>query len=295
MADAGVDVVLEPGHHLVGRAGRCDAFEQGPRLVAVGAAEEPGHVLPGPVAVAPDRAVGEQRPLEAAQVPVGGRGLGPDGGHRAAVGVRRHQVGHPAVAEPGGPPHGRCLAARHEQGRPAGLPGRRPGTGGSHRPQGDVVEVEEAPVVGHGPAGPQRPEDLYGLVGAGAALAQRDADGIELVGELAADAHADRDPPPGPGVEVGDLLGHDDRVVEREEEHGGAHPHPLGPRRHQGEAGDGLAGRLPREHVAALPDRLDRQALGGGEPGPVGLGQRRSSEDDAFAGHGPSFGRRRRR
>jgi hypothetical protein len=67
-------------------------------------------------------------------------------------------------------------------------------------------------VVGSRAAGPQQAQDLHRLVGAGAALGQRHADRVELGRELAADA--DGDPAAGSCVEVGELLGRDDRVIE---------------------------------------------------------------------------------
>ena len=123
----------------------------------------------------------------------------------------------------------------------------------------------------------------------GAALGDRHADGVELLGELAADADADRDPAARPGVEVGDLLGDDDRVVERQQQDRGADPDPLGPGGQQRQPGDGLAGRVPGQDVAALPDRLDRQALGRRQPAPLRLRERRGSQEDAFAWQRGSF------
>lgn len=138
-------------------------------------------------------------------------------------------------------------------------------------------------MVGDRPAFPEETENLQGLVGPGAALGDRHADGVELAAELAADADADADPATGPGVEVGKLLGHDHRVVQRQQEDGGADPHAFGPRGQQRETGDRLAGRARRQDVAARPDRIDRQTFGGGQPVAVRLRDGGRTEDDAIS------------
>ena len=113
------------------------------------------------------------------------------------------------------------------------------------------------PCVTHGLAAPEQPEHLDALVGPRPALGQRDPERVELLAELTPDADPDRDPPAGAGVEVEQLLGHHDRVVQGEQQDGGADPDPLGPGRHEGEPGDGLAARSGREEVPALPHRFD--------------------------------------
>ena len=135
VADPGVDVLLEPRHHLVGRAGRRDALEHRRRLVAVGAAEEAGHVVARPGAVPPDRAVGEQRPLEPGEVAAGAPRLGPDRVHRAGVGVGRHQVGHPAVARRAARRMAGGLRPDTNRGGPPRRPAGRGPSRGRHRPQ----------------------------------------------------------------------------------------------------------------------------------------------------------------
>jgi hypothetical protein len=78
-----------------------------------------------------------------------------------------------------------------------------------------VVEVGEAAVVANRATLPQQSQHLDGLVGPGAALGSRYTHGVKLSRELAAYADAHRYPPPRTGVEVGQLLGDHDGLVQR--------------------------------------------------------------------------------
>ena len=120
--------------------------------------------------------------------------------------------------------------------------------------------------------------------------ADRHADRVELLRELAADADADREPAARPGVEVGELLGHDDRVVQRQQQDGV-------PTRTRSVHAVISASRVIASPVAgagqdvtALPDRLDRQLLDRGQPLAVRLGERGRAEDDrhGLPGNRPS-------
>ena len=139
------------------------------------------------------------------------------------------------------------------------------------------------PVNGGRLSRPQRAHDVDGLVGAGPALGHRNADGVELVRELSPDPDPERDPTARPRVEVGDLLGHDHRVVQRKQQDRRADPDPFGPRRHQSQSGDRLAGAGPRQEMTALPDRLDREAFDRGQPRSIRFRERGGPEHDALS------------
>ena len=99
-----------------------------------------------------------------------------------------------------------------------------------------VVEVEEPPVMRDRCTAPQGTQHPDRLVGSGTALRHRHADRRELVRELTTDADADRHAASRPRIEIGELLRHDHRVVQREEEDRGADPDALRPRGHAARA-----------------------------------------------------------
>ncbi len=158
---------------------------------------------------------------------------------------------HPTVTRGGGPAHGRCLAAGDDHGRPARLHGRRLDADGVERPGGTVIA--------HRPARPEPLQHTDRLVGAGAALGDRCLQGLELVRVLAADTHSEHHAATGGAIELGELLGHDHRVVERREQDGRPDPDPLGLTGEERGADHRLRHRAAVGDVAGRPERIDAQ------------------------------------
>ena len=122
---------------------------------------------------------------------------------------------------------------------------------------------------------------------------QGHADGLELLRELATHTDTHAEASPGMGIEVGQLLRHHDRVVQRKHEDSRPDLDPFGPRRHQGEPGDGLARGARGEEMSALPHRIDRELLDRPQPLPVGLGQHGCPEGEATVVRHPARAYRR--
>src|SRR5207244_11257353 len=75
-------------------------------------------------------------------------------------------------------------------------------------------DLEDLAVVGEGLALERLQDDVDGLVPSRAAALELEAEALELV-VLVAAPEADVDPPAREEIERGDLLGHDERVVQR--------------------------------------------------------------------------------
>ena len=165
----------------------------------------------------------------------------------------------------GGPPPACALPRRAVADRPSSASSnRRTGRGGSTGRRSTAAE------------------HLHGLVGAGAAFGERHADGVELVrGTRRRRRRPTADPAARPGVQVGELLGHDHRVVQRQQQDGGAHPDPFGPGGQQGEPGDRLAGRPGgRRWPPCQTDSMGSRSAAASQSR-SGSGHRRRAEDDA--------------
>ena len=124
-------------------------------------------------------------------------------------------------------------------------------------------EVEEAPVMRHLIPRPQPLDDLQALHQAPHPLLGRDPERLVLLLAIA-QPHAEDEAPLGDDVERGHLLGHVHRIEQRQQDHGGAHPH--GPRL-GGEPGErGQALHLlerRREEVLAHHDEVEAGVAGG--------------------------------
>jgi hypothetical protein len=124
---------------------------------------------------------------------------------------------------------------------------------------------------------PQAPQHGEALGETGAAVGGVDAVPGELMGSVAL-AEAGVDAPVGQHIEGGDVLGHPDGVVEREEQEVEADPDPLG------DGGDGGGDRNDRGRVAVVgevvlrePDGVVPQLLGAADQAElvgVDLGER---------------------
>src|ERR1019366_606175 len=68
-------------------------------------------------------------------------------------------------------------------------------------------------------------------------------------------------PPTGRAIEVGDLLGHERRRIEREEQDGAADEDTLGDRRESRQSDDDLRTRVTRRDVTADPERVEFPCL----------------------------------
>ena len=121
----------------------------------------------------------------------------------------------------------------------------------------DVLHGVEGSVVRDGLGGPERAQQTNGLVGPAPPLGDRDATGSKLRGVLAADPDAQDQPTAGGPIEVGDLLRHDCRLVQGQQQDRRADLDPL---RHGGKTGEvhhRLGRRIVRGDVAARPERVD--------------------------------------
>ena len=94
--------------------------------------------------------------------------------------------------------------------RPLQRPGRH----------GEVVHVVERAVVAESLLGPREPDDLQALVEARTVLRHRHAKAVELAGDGAA-PHSELQPAAGEDVGGGGLLRAGERMVQREQGHGG--------------------------------------------------------------------------
>jgi hypothetical protein len=253
---AGIDEGLQPGPHVLAGAGDGHPVNQRfeARAVALLAgSDEGGRPPPGLVAVVIDPDVDEAHPLESGEVSatIGGGLL--DEPYRLGVADGRVQERHPPVAAHRRLAHRGRLAPRHDD--------RRPGLGGRPGRDAHGLERPELPVVVDLTAGPQRAHHVDGLVRPRSAVSDLSLAGAELHRVLAPHPHAERYPAPGQPVKLGGLLGYDHRVIQRREQHGGAHGCPLGQRGQGGQAGHRL-GHVPAgSDVAGRPQRVDPQRL----------------------------------
>jgi len=118
-----------------------------------------------------------------------------------------------AVGDPAGPAGGSVDAGADPQRRPRLLIGARTDL--------DILERVVLATERKRLARPAQAQDLDAFLEPPGAILHGDGEGAE-VGGLIADAHAQDDAPLGDEVERDHVLGHVHRVVERQQDHGGA-------------------------------------------------------------------------
>src|SRR5204863_7639051 len=103
-----------------------------------------------------------------------------------------------------------------------GDPDRRPRRLDGLRKDRGLGNLEDLAVVGEGPALERLQDDVDRLLPARAAALQLESEALELV-VLVAAAETDVHAAAREQIERGDLLGHDQRVMQRHDDDGGAH------------------------------------------------------------------------
>ena len=169
---------------------------------------------------------------------------------REGVGPGR---GDQPVAQPSGP-LGRDRVA-------AGQPDLRAGALRRLRCHVQVVVPVVAPFEGERPVGPRPPDDLDALLHQPSPVAPIDAEHVELL-QLVPEAEAQPEPASRQEIDDRGLLGHVERVVQRQQEHGRPDGDPLGPGRDGGGHGEGgREVRVVDEVVLGQPDHVEAEGL----------------------------------
>jgi hypothetical protein len=217
MAGTSIYVGLKLLPHVIWGTNDCNLVQHCAEILGVRAPQRVDGRSTGDarVVVHTDDEVGD--PLEGAEIASRLPGDCRNGLNRFPVPTSRIEIGHPPVAQEGGPSHGGLRPTAHYN--------RRSSTLGWWGVNSHIGKMKMASGMSHGFRCPESAQERDGLVGSRSPLVHGHAAGSEVALLLAPHAYADNKPPLRCSIQICQLLGNQSGRVEGQEQDSRAEAH----------------------------------------------------------------------